>query len=469
MSRRRFSLINQNASVDLSGYLTAASTPVTITGRWTFDQELETASVFATGVGTNPTGEAMRIAYSSGVGYLDSRDFGLATYKPMSLRASSFAMNNALTVTNGIVTDGLEVNGNADVSGSLDILGGTLGNTHFGFGSGSNYITHATGQSTYWRNYDGVSTYTTLAQLSDTAFNVDLEIEADGFRVSNTSSTSQMGISLYDTSSTNPTYGIMFTGTSLKEKHGFVDGDWATYLTMNSGAGRGWVFRENTNGYNVFSCDNRGQVTADGFWRHIYTGTTFNGKVVQGIRPGGASSYYSTAANVTGYLRVQLPPNIANSMLGFEVHGYNYHTEDTQWGVRVSNYAQSAGGWHTNYAITTLYGNPPFDRVHFYDDSGDDHWVIFGTSTTNFNHPQIEIRNVLAGYAGGEGAAGDWNLSISASLPTGAVLKRGPLYCGGQIRWSQGSNTASKNLGGRVTIGTSAAAGGQDGDIHFKY
>ena len=36
MSRRRFSLINQNAAVDLSGYLTADSTPVTITGDWTF-------------------------------------------------------------------------------------------------------------------------------------------------------------------------------------------------------------------------------------------------------------------------------------------------------------------------------------------------------------------------------------------------------------------------------------------------
>jgi hypothetical protein len=98
MSRRRFSLINQNASVDLSGYLTAASTPVTITGRWTFDQELETASVFATGIGSNPTGSALRIAYSSGIGYLDSRNFGAASYTPLVIRSSDLTIESDVTI-----------------------------------------------------------------------------------------------------------------------------------------------------------------------------------------------------------------------------------------------------------------------------------------------------------------------------------------------------------------------------------
>lgn len=74
-----------------------------------FSQEVKTASVFATGVGTNPTGAALRIAYSTGVGYLDSRDFGLATYKPLSIRSSGLTVASDLTATGAVTGSNLNV------------------------------------------------------------------------------------------------------------------------------------------------------------------------------------------------------------------------------------------------------------------------------------------------------------------------------------------------------------------------
>ena len=72
-----------------------------------------------------------------------------------------------------------------------------------------------------------------------------------GIGVANTSSTTGNGISLYNGAMPNsdgtaksgkPTYGLFFGGTGTFGKHGYVQGDWATYFTMDSTANRGWVF-----------------------------------------------------------------------------------------------------------------------------------------------------------------------------------------------------------------------------------
>lgn len=73
------------------------------------------------------------------------------------------------------------------------------------------------------------------------------------------------GISLYNGTSQVDTYGIAFRLTSNKEKHGYVQGDWATYFTMNSGATtRGWVFRTNTTNGNVASISGGGNAVFNG-------------------------------------------------------------------------------------------------------------------------------------------------------------------------------------------------------------
>lgn len=64
------------------------------------------------------------------------------------------------------------------------------------------------------------------------------------FGVVNTSQTSRDGISLYGGySGGEPTYGILFSGTTGFGGHGAVTSDWATYFTMNNNNSRGWIFR----------------------------------------------------------------------------------------------------------------------------------------------------------------------------------------------------------------------------------
>ena len=64
-----------------------------------------------------------------------------------------------------------------------------------------------------------------------------------GLGVANTNSTTGHGISLYGGGvSGRPTYGLFFGGTGTFGKHGYVQGDWATYFTMHQTANRGWIF-----------------------------------------------------------------------------------------------------------------------------------------------------------------------------------------------------------------------------------
>lgn len=71
------------------------------------------------------------------------------------------------------------------------------------------------------------------------------------------------GLSLY---STDPqTYGVIFRGTGNQGKHGYVQSDWATYFTMNSGATtRGWVFKLNQTDGNVASISGAGNAVFNG-------------------------------------------------------------------------------------------------------------------------------------------------------------------------------------------------------------
>ena len=94
--------------------------------------------------------------------------------------------------------------------------------------------------------------------LTATSIDASNGLEGDYIGVSNTSNTTGRGISLYGGGSSGlPTYGMAFAGTSTFGTHGSVTGDWATYLTMNSNTGRGWVFKNTTTG-NVASISNTG-------------------------------------------------------------------------------------------------------------------------------------------------------------------------------------------------------------------
>ena len=72
-----------------------------------------------------------------------------------------------------------------------------------------------------------------------------------GIGIANTNSATGNGISLYGGAMPNsdgtaksgkPTFGLFFGGTGTFGRHGGVQGDWATYFTMDSSVNRGWVF-----------------------------------------------------------------------------------------------------------------------------------------------------------------------------------------------------------------------------------
>ena len=70
-------------------------------------------------------------------------------------------------------------------------------------------------------------------------------LQAFHIGIRNSSSSTKDGISLYNGAvGGEPTYGLMFTGTSGSGTHGGVTGDWATYFTMNNDSSRGWIFRK---------------------------------------------------------------------------------------------------------------------------------------------------------------------------------------------------------------------------------
>ena len=84
------------------------------------------------------------------------------------------------------------------------------------------------------------------------------ELSAASIGVSGSNGTDGKGISLYNgAASSEPTYGMMFQQTSSFGTHGYVTQDWATYFTMNSSSGRGWIFRKVGVG-NVASINNDG-------------------------------------------------------------------------------------------------------------------------------------------------------------------------------------------------------------------
>jgi len=82
-------------------------------------------------------------------------------------------------------------------------------------------------------------------------------VNAKGLGVNSTEGTGH-GLSLHGgTAGGMPTYGISFAQTQHHGRHGYVDGDWATYFTMEGAYNRGWIFKSQNYG-NVASISSQG-------------------------------------------------------------------------------------------------------------------------------------------------------------------------------------------------------------------
>lgn len=169
--------------------------------------------------------------------------------------------------------------GTADVSGTLSGVSGInfshanaadmdeYGNIHFRASVGSTWSVYADPAST---NPILTATRTTkCVGIGTTTPTEKLHIignaaASGSIALTQNDGKSGYGISLYGGPVHVKNYGMLFALTSYMVKHGSVQGDWATYLTMDGADNRGWIFYNAAKKAGVFSISAAGNVLANG-------------------------------------------------------------------------------------------------------------------------------------------------------------------------------------------------------------
>lgn len=129
---------------------------------------------------------------------------------------------------------------------------------------------NATSATKATNDSDNNAINTTYAKKSGAAFTgavTGTSFGASSYLASNTGNSSTAGgIALYSTTVTD--YGIAMRGTGNGGKHGYVQGDWATYNYMTASANvvnRGWVWNyKNTTMHSVASLSGEGNMVLNG-------------------------------------------------------------------------------------------------------------------------------------------------------------------------------------------------------------
>lgn len=214
------------------------------------------------------------------------------------------------------------------------------------------------------------------------------------------------GISLYST--TDPmTYGVVFRQTASYGKLGRVQGDWATYFTMNDTTNRGWIFRA---GSNYASISSRGEA--------YFTSVGTDGFI---MNPSGGRLAASSPSSRTGALCIQLPVSWTNTMLSFDVIIYNYST-GTSCVYHVGGYNYSSNSaWYNVTAYASRSGTAGLGNLTVrFGHNGTYCCIYIGETNTTWNYPQVSIANLQLGYSNidfNRWAAG-WGISWVTSFGT---------------------------------------------------
>ena len=213
------------------------------------------------------------------------------------------------------------------------------------------------------------------------------------------------GVSLYSTSDPITEYGITFRGTGNYGKIGKVQGDWATYFTMDSSYNRGWIFR--SGGINYASISARGEA---------YFSTVGTDNYI--AYPSGG--FFSSNGS-TGYIIITIPANYRScTMMRFNVEIYNY-SEGTSTTYTIGGYNYDDGNWYNVFAYanrqgTTGYGNLTVRFGH----NGTNSIIWIGESNTSYSYPKVRITNVTLGHSNTDyntWAVG-WSVTIATTAPT---------------------------------------------------
>ena len=213
------------------------------------------------------TGPALEIGFS-GNPHVLAYDRDASAYSVMTLTAQSFSFTAGGGTGDVNVANGsLLIGGNPVISSARAITASTVGVTNIV----TNKVVKFNGTILDDSNITDTGSLITLGSNTTISGTVGCGtvtstgyVNALGLGVSGANGTDGRGISLYGgASSVEPTYGLMFQQTATFATHGTVNGSWATYFTMNSSAGRGWIFRNVSNG-NVASIENDGNATFNG-------------------------------------------------------------------------------------------------------------------------------------------------------------------------------------------------------------
>lgn len=157
------------------------------------------------------------------------------------------------------------------------------------------------------------------------------------------------GLSLYRNANHVTCYGIFFGVTSKFAKHGAVQGDWATYFTMDGAVNRGWIFRH-TSG-NVASVSAEGKFTGASFIKAGGTSAQF-------LKADGSvdSNTYLTSHQALDYINVKDIRNTTpapNAMADRKVTAW-FNNSDNPSSAQAWYSGLTVKGWGSSYASWQL-------------------------------------------------------------------------------------------------------------------
>ena len=209
----------------------------------------------------------------------------------------------------------------------------------------------------------------------------------------NSASPDGYGINLYTGSGYRPTYGLYFGQTGTFGTYGSVYADWATYFTMNSTAGRGWIFRQHDSPTNVAAISNAGQMTLAS---HLELGNNL----------GHPNVSWSASSTSTGMVIFYLPGTTANYgmvHMVFDIYEYNGNAAST---VIVGGHNWSTSWYNTSASVVGQCGKEV--RLGVKDGR---FCVVFGTSGSSWEYGTIVLRKIHNGgfYDNIVNMTGNWS------------------------------------------------------------
>jgi hypothetical protein len=140
-------------------------------------------------------------------------------------------------------------------------------------------------------------------------------------------------------------------------------------------------------------------------------------------------AYYSTTAGTRfGVIYIRFPietkTQVANTMMSMWVDMFDYNggTDGESWSMQLGGYLSesNSGKWYNVFASTlTRRTDKANHRVRWATDTTNGYfYVLIGETSSTWNYPQIQVRDVNAGYADADIThwSSDWEVGFSTTV-----------------------------------------------------